>query len=121
MVVFKSLTHVADMLQPPLVNNSHTAMDGSGTKVNQNPVCLENPMGLVKGMNHALLLDSSQSPGKDDKIERFVWLVKAFCLSELIANALSETPGAISTGGPDQSCVRVNRVDERAQPCKPQG
>ena len=57
------------------MGNSDAAMHGGGAQVNQKTIRSKDALGFAKGMDHALMGESSQRPGEHHDVERFVGVV----------------------------------------------
>lgn len=65
--------------------------------------------------------DSSQHPGEDHKVERFIGMVESFRFTDLIADALCEPRGQIPARRANEFRIRVNRVHDRTEPRETHG
>jgi hypothetical protein len=68
-------------------------MHDGRTQVNQETIRSQDALGLVEGMNHALMGDSSQHPGEHHHVERFVGVVDPLGCTHLIVDSLREPLG----------------------------
>jgi hypothetical protein len=77
-------------------------------QVNQDAIPMQDAPGFIQGMNHALVLDSSEGAGKDGSVESFAGKGERLCAGSQELNLLWQIFGALVEGDAQVGEIRVH-------------
>lgn len=119
---------IQDLMQPAYrppataLANSQAPVCRPGAKIDQDAFGLEDPVGLFKGMNHALVSHSSKGPREDRDVECAGWILELGGASGVVRDAPSIARRQGLASETQLLRVRVDGLDvARIQRGEPQG